>query len=205
MQERRWARGDQIVLREVWRGRVWSGRPQIVVRDSPDLLALYIPAGTPWRKPVTLDGGTLRIPKQEWRLADAIQRIETLRLVTPGAPHSVLVLWLSGFSKFLRWYVNLEAPLTRTPSGFDYMDLALDIVISAGQTEWKWKDVDELEEAVSEDLISSKLARELREEGESVLESMRAGKPPFSEDWDRWRPDPEWPRPTLPTGWDRLD
>ena len=205
MEERCWVHGDRIVLREIWKGKVWSGRPHIVVQDSPDLLALYVPAGTPWRKPVTLEGGTLRIPKQEWKLADDNQRIEILRLVTPGAAHSVLVLWLPGFSKFLRWYVNLEEPLTRTPIGFDYMDLTLDIVISADQTEWKWKDEDEMQEAVDEGLISSKLASELREEGESVLSAMQAGKPPFSDGWDRWRPDPEWPNPKLPDGWDRLD
>ena len=204
MEEHRWVIGDQIVLREVWEGKVWSGRPQIVILDSPDLLALYIPSGTLWRKPVTLEGGTLRIPKQEWRLADESQKIETLRLVTPGASHSVLVLWQPGFSEFLKWYVNLEKPLTRTHFGFDYMDLALDIVISSNQEEWRWKDEDELREAVEEGLISQKLAFELKEEGEAVLESMLAARPPFCDGWDRWRPDPNWPIPTLFDGWDRL-
>lgn len=204
MEEHRWAAGDQVVLREIWEGKVWSGRPQIVVQDSPDLLALYIPAGTLWRKPVTLEGGTLRIPKQQWKLVDESQKVETLRLVTPGAAHSVLVLWRPGFSEFLKWYVNLEKPLTRTYLGFDYMDLALDIVISTNQTEWRWKDEDEMQEAVNEGLISSELAHELREEGESVLKSMRASKSPFSDGWDLWRPDHIWSRPKLADGWDRL-
>ena len=204
MEERWWVTGDQIVLREIWEGKVWSGRPQIVIEDSPGLLALYIPAGTLWRKPVTLEGGILRIPKQEWKLADEYQRIETLRLVTPGEAHSVLVLWRPGFSEFLKWYVNLEEPLARTQLGFDYMDLALDIVINANQEEWRWKDEDELQEAVEEGLISRKLAFELRQEGESVLKSLRASKPPFCDGWDLWRPDPDWSIPTLWDGWDRL-
>ena len=202
--ESRWAVGDLVVLREVWQGKVWSGRPVIVARDTPEVVALYSPAGTPWRKPVTLSGGTLRIPKQEWALADETQRIEILRLRTPGVPHSVLVLWLPGFSSFLRWYVNLERPLTRTKTGFDFMDLTLDIVISADQSEWKWKDEDELDEALERGLISAEQAGALRKEGEIILENMQNGEPPFSQGWEQWRPDPTWTRPVLPEGWDRL-
>ena len=202
--ERGWEAGDQVVLREIWRGKVWSGRPVTVVLDSPELLALYAPAGHMWRKPVTLAERTLRIPKEAWKLADEPGRIEVLRLATPGASHSVLVLWLPGFSRFLRWYVNLEEPLRRTQIGFDFMDMALDIVISEDGTEWKWKDEDEFQEAQDLGLITADKARRLREEGRRVLELMRSGGPPFNGGWQRWRPDPSWPIATLPAGWDRL-
>jgi hypothetical protein len=29
-----------------------------------------------------------------------------------------------------------------------------------------------------------------------------AGEPPFDRDWKDWRPDPGWPFPQLPEGWD---
>jgi uncharacterized protein len=29
-----------------------------------------------------------------------------------------------------------------------------------------------------------------------------AGEPPFDRDWQDWRPDPRWPVPELPDGWD---
>ena len=192
------------MIREVWQGKVWSGRPASVVLDTEEMLALYAPAGQAWRKPVTLSGGTLRIPKEDWKLADERQRIEVLRLAPPGAAHSVLVLWLPGFSRFLRWYVNLEEPLHRTPIGFDYMDMALDIVITEDQTEWKWKDEDEFQEAQDHGLIGRDQARQIREEGRRVLETMQAGGPPFNDRWQHWRPDPSWPVPTLPAGWDRV-
>ena len=202
--KQRWKAGDPIVIREVWQGKVWSGRPASVVLDTEEMLALYAPAGQAWRKPVTLSGGTLRIPKEEWKLADEHQRIEVLRLAPPGAAHSVLVLWLPGFSRFLRWYVNLEEPLHRTPIGFDYMDMALDIVITEDQTEWKWKDEDEFQEAQDHGLIGRDQARQIREEGHRVLETMQAGRAPFNDGWQHWRPDPSWPAPTLPAGWDRV-
>ena len=36
-----WQPGDQIVLREIWRGKVWSGRTCTVVEDGPSRLVLY--------------------------------------------------------------------------------------------------------------------------------------------------------------------
>jgi len=38
--------GTSITLREVFRGKIYSAKPMIVVKDDPDLLALYIPPGT---------------------------------------------------------------------------------------------------------------------------------------------------------------
>jgi hypothetical protein len=44
-----WQPGDSIVRRDVWRGQpkvAWGGT---VVVDAPDLLALYMPEGSPLR------------------------------------------------------------------------------------------------------------------------------------------------------------
>ena len=51
-------RGEAIVRREVWRGepKVASGR--VVVEDTPELLALYMPEGSPSR---TGSSGTVPI------------------------------------------------------------------------------------------------------------------------------------------------
>jgi hypothetical protein len=41
--------GDQILLREVWRGRVWSAMPVTVVEDRPGLIASSSPrSGFSW-------------------------------------------------------------------------------------------------------------------------------------------------------------
>ncbi len=199
---RRWEPGEQIVLKEMWKGRVWSVKPEIVVHDKPGTLALYLPAGTPWKKPVSKDGMPLRLTPEDWVLADHRWPIESLRLVTPGASHSVLLLWSEGFGSFLTWYVNLEEPLRRTAIGFDYMDQVLDIEISRGLKSWHWKDEDELAEAQALGQISGERAGELRAEGERVIEQLCARKPPFDKDWETWRPDQSWPIPALPEEWD---
>ena len=127
---------------------------------------------------------------------------DTLVIATPGAYHSVRLFRAEGQEEFFGWYVNLEQPFARPPIGFDYMDQALDIVASPDLSEWRWKDEDELSEAMALGLISKERARELRAEGERVIEMMERRSPPFDGSWDGWRPDPAWPVPELPDGWD---
>jgi predicted RNA-binding protein associated with RNAse of E/G family len=200
----RWNSGDQVVLREVWRGKVWSAKPEIVVRDTPDLLALYLPAGTRCRRAVSSDGTPLRLTPEEWLLKDLPWPVDSLRLTVPGASHSIILIWSQGQDEFLVWYVNLEDPLRRTALGFDYMDQVLDIEIAPDLSEWHWKDEDELQQAQDLGLISRERALELRREGERVVALLESGSPPFTEEWRLWRPDPLWQTPRLPAGWDEL-
>ena len=199
-----WKPGDQVVLREIWRGKVWSGRPCTVVEDTPSRLVLYSGAGVRWMKPSDPAGVRLRIPEDEWALREDVWTLEVLRIVTPGARHSVLLLWSAGFQEFLLWYVNLEDPLVRTDVGFDYKDRLLDIEIAPDLSRWKWKDEDELEEAVARGIVTSQQSGEIRAEGERVIAALDVRRPPFNEAWDRWRPDPDWPSPGFPDGWDDL-
>jgi hypothetical protein len=81
------------------------------------------------------------------------------------------------------------------------MDLALDVIInSAGQ--WHWKDEDELDSFVAAGVFDKPLAQRLRAEGLRVAGRAEGNEPPFSEPWPEWRPDPSWPMPELPDGWD---
>ena len=152
------------------------------------------------KRAVALDGTPLRLTGTDWVLADYRQQIETLRLVTPDTSHSVLLLWAEGHEEFLTWYVNLEEPLSRTAIGFDYMEQVLDIEISQDLSEWHWKDEDEFQQAQNLGLIPVERARELRAEGERVIDQVKARQPPFIGDWESWCPDPSWPIPALTPG-----
>lgn len=46
-----WGEGDWIVRREIWRSRPWLGTTVRVVIDRDDLLASYLPSGTPFGFP----------------------------------------------------------------------------------------------------------------------------------------------------------
>lgn len=56
---RPWAMGDRILIREVWRGRVWTARPVTVVQDTSDLIAFYMMPGTRYKHPRATDGGPI--------------------------------------------------------------------------------------------------------------------------------------------------
>ena len=91
-----------------------------------------------------------------------------------------------------------------TPTYHDYLDQLLDIEIAADLSKWRWKDEDEFEEAIASGLLTPEEADVIRTEGEGVIAALDAGRPPFDEPWDRWRPDPGWRLPGFPDGWSDL-
>src|SRR4029077_10384473 len=64
------APGDRVAIREVWDGRVWYARPAVVVQDEPNLQMFHVPPGVRCKEPVGADGTPLRIPTEDWTLAD---------------------------------------------------------------------------------------------------------------------------------------
>jgi hypothetical protein len=78
----------------------------------------------------------------------------------------------------------------------------LDVVIELDRTSWRWKDEDELAEAVGDGLFSAAEAATFRTWGERAIDRILRGDPPFDREWHRWRPDPAWRHPRLPDGWD---
>lgn len=197
----RWSPGAPVVLREIWRGKVFEARPATVVEDAPDQTTLVIPGGVRCAVPVDEDGAELRLPDRTWRREIRRRGPEPiLSFAWPDTAYSVL-RWTDEGSPV--WYVNLQRPLERTPIGFDTTDHALDLLVRADGT-WVWKDEDELAEAVRLGLFTPEQASAFRAEGERALRRILHRERPFDRDWDDWRPDPSWPVPTLPDGWDRV-
>lgn len=198
----RFRTGDPVVLREVWRGRVFEARPTIVVQDDHDQAMFFLPGGTRCGVPVGDDGAELRLPDRPWRLEVRPRGPQPiLSFAWPDTPYSVL-LWAAQDGR-RAWYVNLQDPLSRTPIGFDTMDHALDVVIELDRSSWRWKDEQELAEAVDRGLFSVEEAAVFRLWGDRARERILAGQPPFDRDWEGWQPDPAWTSPQLPQGWDR--
>ncbi len=184
------------VLRDVWFGRVWRANACLVVHDGPERLVLHFPRGAPARLAVDASGREVRIPEPAgWILAERVGRREGLALFRPGARHSVWLFWNEDWS-FAHWYINFEEPLRRTPLGFDFRDEKLDLVIDPTRAVHR-KDEEELDEAAGRGLVDRAA---VLAEAERVL-----ADPPWPTGWEGWRPDPAWPVPALPPGWDRVD
>ncbi len=202
----RWSGNKTILLRGVSRQIIWFAMPVVVVRDSPELIALYWRAGTPNKIPEKRLTPMELLTNQKVNLMDRTwEETDVLMLVTPGASHAVYAMWESGHSRFRCWYVDLQDPLRRTSLGFDTMDHLLDIVISPDRAKWRWKDEDEFREAVEIGLYSMEKASAIRAEGKRVIKLLETNQSPFFDGWERWSPPSEWQRPVFPDDWDRMD
>jgi hypothetical protein len=178
------------VWRDVHRGRVWRAQACRIVDETPELVALWFPAGGPAKIP----SGGLRIPGDRWELEDASPTRDSLCVAQTGRAHSVYVFW-DEHGEFSHWYVNFEQPLRRSSVGFDTFDEKLDLIVRPDGS-YRWKDEDELEQAAAVGLLDPDA---VRAEAARVLDEW-----PFPTGWEDWRPDPGWPIPQLPDGWDRL-
>ncbi len=204
-----WARGDQVVFRYRNHERITAAIPMMVVEDSPSLVALFVPAETPLKRRVLLDGSPWprAIPYEEqtalpWRMGDGVMHEHSiLQLTRPGAAHSIWLMWRGGDWSFRRWYINLQTPLRRTPVGFDTRDQVLDMVVLPDLS-WHWKDEDEFAAAQRIGRFTPEEAAAIRAEGETAIAAVKQRAWPFDASWNEWRPDPAWPVPTLPEGWD---
>ena len=196
-----WRPGDVVVYRLIRYGKIRYALPHVVVQDSEDLVALYVPVGAVGKAPSN-DGRPARgQADRDWELRDHVWHSNgMLRLLRPGEPYGLELHWRDEDAAFIGWYVNLQEPIRRTNRGFDTDDLVLDIVIEPDGA-WTWKDEDELAEVVALGRFDADEAAEIRQFGERVIEQLDRLIPTG---WEGWRPDPSWPTPALGAGWDEL-
>jgi hypothetical protein len=199
---RRFEPGETIALRQTWGGRVWAARPATVVEDALEQTMLFVPVGSVWMAPF-LDGERLKIPQAEFELVT--QRYEDLHVLSFSWPDTwyAVLLFQGPDGSPHSWYVNLEEPLRRTELGFDTLDHELDVIVELDGS-WRWKDEDDLAEAIRRGVIPAQDEPRMRADGERAVRRILDREPPFDRDWTAWRPDPSWPIPVLPDGWDRV-
>jgi hypothetical protein len=183
--------GQNIVIREVWLGKILRALPAIVVRDTPGIIALYAPLHTPVKYALTPSGDRVK-PRHrmagEWVLNDlSAEQYSSLRLVVPGSCYSVILFRNPDLSVY-RWYIILEDPLARTGSGFEVRDHFLDVLVTGDLSSWEWKDEDEFAEAIELGIVSAAKAGYLRAEGKKAAEWICSGLSPFNE-WHNWQPE----------------
>jgi uncharacterized protein DUF402 len=187
--------GDPIVRREVWRGQPKVGWAGIVVEDSPSLLALYMPGGSPLAFADDFFG-----TPHPWSGRSRWEGHGVLQLQQPGEMHAIWVFWHGVAREFRGWYVNLQEPFRRTERGFDTQDLELDIVAELDGS-WKYKDDEMLETWVERGRWHEPEISAIRREGAAIAAELEAGRRWWSDDWAAWEPDPSWKVPALPGDW----
>lgn len=199
-----WASGESVLLRYLHSGRVSRVFPMTLVHEDESSTQLFIRSGTPIRTRCGVDGAP--IPRElpyarrfalPWMLGDGLWSGHHVLMLTPaGAAHSFWPHWDTAWT-FGGWYVNLQEPLRRSRFGFDTADHVLDVVVEPDLSSWRWKDEEELREAVAVGRFTTAQAAELYREGERALAALEARAWPFGRNWASWRPDPAWPEPAL--------
>lgn len=192
-------RGDPALFRFVWPWKVFSAMPTTVVEHTPARTVLWITPETPVKWPVGRKVAVPRIARGEWTHEDARWFGARLMISEGGASHSVYLSWDEA-GELVGWYVNLEEPWRESEFGFDTIDHLLDVCVDPDRS-WRWKDEDHLAEALDVGLFTAQQAKAMRAEGERVIERIEAWAAPFDEGWENWRPDPDWPLPSIPNGW----
>ncbi|SEC59379.1 DUF402 domain-containing protein [Streptomyces sp. TLI_105] len=205
-----WAPGEHILWRYRGNGTedVAICRPVTVVRDTPELLAVWMAPGTECVRPVLADGTSVHDEPLATRYTAprTTERARwsgtgVLKLARPEDPWSVWLFWERGW-RFRSWYVNLEEPRTRWSGGIDSEDHFLDISVYPDRS-WLWRDEDEFAQAQRAGLMGPEQAARVLAAGRDAVELITSWGTPFADGWEDWRPDPAWRVPTLPADWDR--
>ena len=190
------------VYRSIFRRQIVFVQTGRVLEETPERVVTVTLPGDDTRAPVgsrlevleSMANGSVRTQQLAWHTNRVLW-------ITPFAEaHALGLLWDGETGRFKGYYVNLQAPLTRTASGMDSCDYVLDIVITPDGA-WRWKDEDEFALAIDLGIFSDAEAEQIRCEGERVIASLPRLLPTG---WEDWRPDPEWPPVALPPNWDEL-
>lgn len=185
-----WSAGDNVVRREVWRGRPWMATTVVIVADEPDLVATYLPEGAPF-----VFAARHPLGPHPWEGRPEWQGDGVLMLQRPADSYAVWHFWDGPERDFAGWYLNIQEPFRRTRLGFDTQDLELDIWVPA-KGDWVLKDDELLDVRVGEARFTAAEAAEIRTTGRQIGALLDAGGH-WWDDWTTWEPDPLW-RPALP-------
>lgn len=185
-----------ILKRSIYRGNVRWTFPHRYVGEWQGRIGIYCGPGNEGRAMRRGPGGYLRRWMSDAPPYETVwEQTHVLRFEKPGGSHSVEIYWSAEWEQ-MSWYVNLQTPVVVNGSFLDTTDQALDVLAFPDGT-WRWKDEDELTEAVELGIWTDDEAAEIRAEGERVIAAA-----PWPTGWEDWRPPAEWAEPlALPEDW----
>jgi uncharacterized protein DUF402 len=161
---------------------VLSAIPVLVVRDEPELLAVYLAESAPFVFPE----GDWPSP-HPWSGQSRWQGHGVLMLHRPDDAYAVWVFWTGDDRVFDRWYLNFQRPLQRTDDGFETLDHELDLWSRDLRT-WHWKDEALLGERVVQGWFTPDEAAAITGKARDVYDGLRHRGPWWDLGWAKWTP-----------------
>jgi predicted RNA-binding protein associated with RNAse of E/G family len=202
--------GSTAVRRDVFRGEAWTEAPvRVLAADGVSVRTALWPGVATLAQALFAESADIHDKAMRSASLDALARggwdmAEWVWRWNGVVTEVVSDRWFSvarmhGGDGVLRcWYVNFERPPRWHASGWDTMDLALDLVVEPDGA-WHWKDEDEYAQCRGLGLISDvehAAVGRAREQAVALVEAREGllGEDPAG----RWLPDPAWPLPALP-------
>ena len=187
--------GDVVLKRSIFRGNVRWTFPHRYVGEWDGRIGLYCGPGNRGKAMRRGPDGYLRRWMTDAPPYDTVwEQTHVVRFERAGARHSVEIYWTAEWEQ-MSWYVNLQTPVLVRDGLVDTTDQALDVLAFPDGT-WRWKDEDELAEAVELGIWTPAEAAEIRAEGERVIAAA-----PWPTGWEDWRPPADWGPLPLPADW----
>ena len=202
--------GSTAVYRDVFRGEVWTQAPlRVLAADATSVrtalwpgvttraMKMFIESGDTDDKVVRLDSLDA-LARGGWDMAEWVWRRNSFVTETVSGRWFSIARVHGEDGAFGSWYVNFERPARWHASGWDTMDLALDLVVEPDGA-WRWKDEDEYAQCRRLGLITDAEHVQVGRAREQAVALVEAREGLFGEDpAERWLPDPAWPLPALP-------
>ena len=208
--QKTWNSGDTIVIRGIFNDHVCHAQSVIVVQDTPEEIALAL---LPGAECVDLEGYLKgkKNGKRRWDFKDKPFKLEKyiwhtnrlLLLIEPKKYYSTIYFWQDDSNEFLCYYINFQSPFQRSHSGFDTLDLELDIIINPDYS-WKIKDLDDYQKGIECGTILHEWTQEIEVAKDEVFDRIANRHYPLNNSWSNWKPDPNWSAPKLPANWDKI-
>jgi protein associated with RNAse G/E len=206
-----WKSGDVVALRGIYNRRVSYMQSAVVVRDTPEEVALAILPGAECSAPLGYIHGKHgasghwdrwgEYKRGDWEMQKYIWHTnQLLILLQPEKYYASYYFWQAANNQFLYYYVNFQLPFRRSPIGFDSFDLELDIIIEPTY-EWRWKDVDDYQMGIEEGILCQEWVQAIDAAKQEVFERLEKRAYPFDGAWLNWHPNPRWIPPKSPKNW----
>ena len=205
-----WKPGEVIASRGIYRKKVWSVIPTIVVRDCLEELVLALLPATECLVEETYSRGKNAANRlwdfkvADWKLAPFIWHSNRLLILhEPEKFYSTWLFWHENSNEFLGYYINFQLPFRRSHCGIDTMDLEFDLDINPDLS-FKWKDEDEYQKAMDRGLIVPEWIQQIEKAKPEIFGRLEKHQYPFDGSWLDWMPDPTWTPPPPPKNWDKI-
>ena len=199
--------GANLAMRGMFGDRVWNATAVTVVEDEDEQTVLLVVPGCERHHAEGaghMRDGALRWDQMkggEWVLVpNPWSRTRVLWFLEPGLFYSLAMFWDAATGDFSSYYVNFQAPYKRSPTGFDSLDLDLDIVASP-DLEWHWKDEDDWADALASGALSDYHVDGVEKAKSEAVRRLERDRLAHLRRWLDWQPPAAWAPARLPAGW----